>query len=640
MDPGPESEDLYQPEPELAPILPMLPWRVPTAPPLSTMAQSDTSDTGRSFSMPTDGLSSTNFSQRHEAATPEAQMIYPASHNRGVRSFLRNYEFSWKDSRLLFASEPFDVDQAVETPSCAANPNSETASTTTPVANPRVQSSSSRGHEFQHLFGADLLGIGGLAASWAASGVGGNLQTTSATYAVSSTSSESQSTAGTDPDTQTPRPPQAVIAYGRAIDEMVELFLDHYLRSYAPQRSQKRNSAARNDQDASLGGRDSARRTNRNGKSTSRTSGSSKRKPIGGSGESEDEDSHGKGQNSSATARFANSPYLACPFLKFKPKSYLKACGVKLTTISHVKDHLKGKHYKQYCTKCYKTFEKDNTTDHGCIPKPTAPVELITNQKLQAIERRVDRTKSLREKWQSIYKVLFPDEPLCLDPFLDLIRSEKIKEIEDYLRSRGTLDLLQAVLEGSEFRGENAAKICRLFREEFFPRLLSLECAFDGEMDSLSNVSRKLAEDDNQTAELAHPDRTLDPDPDGIHAFVSRFTQSHGLQHSPDSTEIIQTYPFMDLNGHSTAFDGQPSIDVDDRQRPNTVEIADPELTGPESNMWNIPIGSGEHPTDAELSCLLFTEDEAFGPRDVDGFMSWNMRRQYKVLTYFGSVIV
>ncbi|KAL6408825.1 hypothetical protein AUP68_07771 [Ilyonectria robusta] len=590
VDLGPES---------MHPFQPMMPWRE------STAGQSDTSDTGKSLSMPTDRLSSANLSQRHEAATPEAQMVHPASHNRAIRSFFRNYEFSWKDSRLLFASESFDFDRAPETPSCIADPGSGTASTKTPIANPRSESNLSRAPELQRLLGAGLFGMDGLAASWAAGGV------------------EPHSAAMTDLDTETLRPTQAVFAYGKTLDEMVEYFLDHFLRSYAPQRSQKRNRATRNDQDASLGGRDSARRATRNGKSTGRTNGPPRGKLIGGSGEDEDEDSHGKGQRSSATAHFASLPYLACPFLKFKPNAYT-ACAVKLTTISHVKDHLKGKHYKRYCTKCYQTFGKRDTTNHGCIPKPTAPVELITTQKLEALDRRVDRTKCLTEKWQYFYKVLFPDAPLCRDPFLDLIRTEQTKALEDYLRSRGAMMLLRAVVKHSKFRGEIAAECYRLYHEEFFPRLLELESAFNSDMDSLNDISGELAEHDNQTPDLAHRGQTPVADPDEIFTFVSRFTESHGLQRSPDPTEPIQTYPFMDLNGHSTSFDGQPSIDIGDRQRPNTAEMRDLEHTAPASNMWNPPFNFSECQTDAEFSCPLFAEDATFETRNEEGFMSWN----------------
>ncbi|KAH6987072.1 hypothetical protein EDB80DRAFT_898341 [Ilyonectria destructans] len=609
----PEFKDLPRPGANRESVLPSGPPEIPTTRRSQTTSLPEPSDGGASFSVPVDCPSSANLSHR-EITNPETQTTHSTSSdidNRAIGLFPWKYQFSWEDSSLLFANEPFNVDGTAQTLSSKASPNSEIAFTTPPVSNPRSKTSLRGDHESWSFLGTGLFGVRASTESWAASDVARDLETESEAWAVSSTNSTSNSISKRDLD------PQFIIAHEDVIDRLVMLLFDDYTRSYAPQRSQKPGSTTGKDQSVSHSDCDSTRRTERNGIPTKRASRQTRRKAIKGSGESEDGDSPDKGKSTSGTPRLKKPRVFACPFLKWRPESYVAICTKKMTRIRDVRAHLIKKHYVPYCINCYKALANGTASIHGCIKKPTAPVECVTDEKLEAINERADRRKSHEQQWQQFYGVLFPGEPMCLDPFLDSVVEEEMDELTSYVEHGGLGELLREEIKIMGFRGETAARFYKGAMRRFVPKAAALLRAYNSERHSHCDVLGKPTQDYDETAAFARSYQTLDAD-------VLAEIALHSTQHPPDPTTATHTFSFEDLNGHTTTFGDQRSMDMDSMEIPDTFDVVHPEFTGSESNMWNTPIVSGEYQTDAEFSCLLFSEDETLETGNAEGSM-WNI---------------
>lgn len=314
-----ESKDLPRPGANRESVLPSVPPELQKTGHSQTESLSEPSAGGGTFSGTLDCPSSANLSHRE---------IDDAS----IGLFPWRFEFSWEDSRLLFANEPFDVDGTAQTLSSKASPNSETAFTTRPVSNPRSKSSVRGDHESWSVLGTGLFGAGGVAESWAASDVARDLEVESEAWADSSTSSISDSISERDVE------PQFAIAHQDYMDRLFMLLFDDYTRSYAPQRPQKSGSATGKDQSGSHAHCDSTRRTERNGIPTKRASKQTKHKAIKGSGESEDGDSSGKGKGTSGAPRSKKPRAFACPYVKWRPRSYEAICTNRMTRIRDVRN--------------------------------------------------------------------------------------------------------------------------------------------------------------------------------------------------------------------------------------------------------------------------------------------------------------
>ncbi|KAK7425766.1 hypothetical protein QQZ08_007742 [Neonectria magnoliae] len=604
LDPEPIFEGSHQPEVTHEVILSLIPLTFSTVPPPQTMTLSELSDTGRSLSLPTDGLSSTMPSQHHEIGDSETQGTQSTSDGAIFGPILRNLEFSWENSGLLFGGEPFDVSRAAETQSCKSSFNSKSRSTTPSASHSESQGMLFGGCEPHHALvsGEGLLGIGGSTESWVAGGVADySLEIAPPASSVSSTASSVSSTVARSnhvPE-RDPTSIQATIAQDQAIDRLAGLLLDDYVRSYAPQRTQKRNSRNR---DVYHVDRDD-KKADRNSTPAKRTRQRASRKTVNGSGDDEDEDSRDGVQCSAGTARFEDSRRLACPFLKWNTARYKEMCSLKLQNISYVKDHLRKKHYTPYCARCYM---KDAPSGHVCTLQSRAPVGLITLDKLRAINERAARTKSLEEQWQRLYAVLFPDEPVCLDPFLSDYASQTMQNAEHYCRFGGGRELLLDELKDLGLRGQELAKVCEHVCERWLPQVLIMYTS-GREAHSPDDVLGELPRDDDQAGEPVYPDLALDPN-----------------AIDPDS-------PALGLNGNFAlmpeAFDRQPSIaGVNGWEPENIAGTEEVGHTGPASDALEAPMNSFGLLADDGFSCLLLSEeDEVNETRYADASLGWNI---------------
>lgn len=300
----------------------------------------------------------------------------------------RRFEFSWKDSRLTFAGEPFtakDVRHRSEASVAGSTRNAD--------VNSSASSSQTRECELwiPRLFEIPLV----------------------------------------------------------VQEQMVDILDDYYWRMYRPQRSKKRNQSAKMGykylDTASTSPYTRTASTSRPAKPGP----SRRRRVTDGSGDSEDEDDHTKGDAMPRARVKETSRYFACPFLKWRPWEFKNQCMCLLDTISHVKDHLVKRHSPFYCKSCFRVFIKEDLlAAHERLRCPRRRVEVVdfmTKEKFDAIKKRADGTKPFEEQWRHIFRILFPDVPWCPSPYMGDLTVERLKHLERVLKDDGR-DLLHQSL--------------------------------------------------------------------------------------------------------------------------------------------------------------------------------------------------
>ncbi|KAM0541670.1 hypothetical protein ACHAPJ_013145 [Fusarium lateritium] len=528
-----ELEDLDHPDPGTTMMSPIS-LELPTPMPPQTMSLSEVSQSGASLSVPADTLSSTGISYTGE------QMRLPATQDEVPPLFSWKYEFSWEDSCLCFDGKPLELVKTHEDGHSKANPGSEIPSSKSLATLPRSQSPPFPGDEFM-LFG--LAGIGSFhdsAEHWDPNELSQDLEVASTACSISS--------GGFTPDTVTwdglitqASDSELSIEMDKRLDWIVELLVDDYYRSYAPQKSQRCRGAAQNKNMNHAPG-DSGTKARRSGKSAASRRGSGRRKAASSGGESEDGDNRGDRQHSSGSRKSKNSRRFACPFLKLMPQKHGTRCTLKFMTISHVKDHIRRKHRDTiYCPKCHMVFAEGQILPHTCVYFGT-PDGLITKERLEAINNRVDRSQSHEEQWQQIYRVIFPNQTPCFSPYLNNAEEEKLRHAEEYLRSGSAQMILHEEMKDWGFDAESRAKFSRLLYHRYYPRLW-LNYAPNGE------VNPCIVGDNDQTHSLTQPSQTVDPRE--INMLIPYDTARSELQHVPNISTMIQSNQILTLAEHS-----------------------------------------------------------------------------------------
>ncbi|KAM0438980.1 hypothetical protein ACHAPT_001741 [Fusarium lateritium] len=525
-------EDLAQPGDGLESILPLHHSRIPAASPVQTISQSASSNAGRSFSLPTDGRSLINATQHHGTTQTDQSALPGVYEAAGLLP--RHYEFSWEDSRLLFGGQLFDMVGGAEAPSSQPSPIPEVTSLTPPASPPRSRAQTCLSNDTQDL----VAGAGGFADS----------------------DSVTSSCRGSNFTVDGELNPQVF----RAIDWTVDLLFDDFVRSHAAQKSQNPSKISRS-QDVSHASRDS----HRVNKSTKRGERSSKRK---GSGEDEDEDPR-KGKATSRSARSQTSQYLACPFLKWRPRRYRQRCMRRLSTISHVKDHLKKEHYHPYCTNCYCTLPGDRRDHHICENVPAAPpVEPVSYGARKKIDLAIKKPNPVIEKWQDIYRAIFGTEPSCpSSPFLDYDAWETVERVREFISSDSSKAIIAKRGQSLRAQGIDPDKVELLIIDQLFARVASLLDSGNQEQSS-GGVPVDETHNDNYLTAPACSNQARNPDD----ASVLSGTDSYGVQGFHDATVIPQMSPVLGLDEH---FETMPRTDVDWKSL-NAAAIGDLEPSG------------------------------------------------------------
>jgi hypothetical protein len=240
----------------------------------------------------------------------------------------------------------------------------------------------------------------------------------------------------------------------------------------------------------------------------------------------------------------------------------------------------------------------------------------MTADKLREINMRADMRKSHMEQWYRLYKVLFPNEPLCFSPYLNNAQEEMLSHAEKYLRSQRSQMILQKEMQDMGFQGEIRDRIFDLVFYRFLPAAWS-NYAPDGEVYSSEDESVELTHDDDEATEYPWPGETIDPNV--ISTTILEDTGNYGLQQPPDPTAAAHAYTAPGLAGPSApvpgAFETQPNIEGIASEEPiHATEIGDPGLTGP---------GAFGHLTDGDFSRLLWSEGHQAYGTELD--LTWNV---------------
>ncbi|KAK4185811.1 hypothetical protein QBC35DRAFT_296604 [Podospora australis] len=110
----------------------------------------------------------------------------------------------------------------------------------------------------------------------------------------------------------------------------------------------------------------------------------------------------------------------ACPFYKHNPTKYKHVktcCGPGWPSVHRVKEHVYRSHSsKNYCQRCMEHFESGEELQEHC--QSEKPCKLIKNKtadfcsdaKEKSLRARIKSGLSEEEKWQDMYKMLFPGE--------------------------------------------------------------------------------------------------------------------------------------------------------------------------------------------------------------------------------------
>ncbi|KAF4968993.1 hypothetical protein FSARC_3647 [Fusarium sarcochroum] len=464
-----EFEALGHHDPETS-ILPSFPLELPAPVPPQTMSLSEVSQSGASLSLPADTLSSTGISRAEE------QTRLPATNVRDASLFPWKYEFSWEGSHLCFDGEPLELVKTHQGRYSEADPGSEIALSTSLAPLPRLQTRSPATNEFEPF---DIAGIG----SFDDRAVGQlfpDLEIASAVCSISSDGSRSD-TVEWDELIPPASDPDLSIEMDKKVDWMVDLLIDDYHRSYAPQRSQRRSDVAHN-KIANHGLGNASTKIQGTSKSTRGRKGPPRRKAAHGAEDSEDEDDRGGEEGPSSAKKASNSRRFACPFLRWNPQKHGR------TDI----------HMEPDCPDCHMRYPVE---PHDCGRFPAVlPIEFITDEKLKAIKERAKRSQTHEEQWQHIYGVLFPDAPRCFSPYLDDREEEELGDAERYFRSPYAQMVLREEMKVMEFDAEMRVKILELVYARFLPGLWPN-----------GGVYPHMSDDKGQPPSLTQPSQTVDP---------------------------------------------------------------------------------------------------------------------------------
>lgn len=135
-----------------------------------------------------------------------------------------------------------------------------------------------------------------------------------------------------------------------------------------------------------------------------------------------------------------NERSFACPYCKWRPVTYGNCQRAVLKEISRVKQHLFRIHVAPiHCVHCYTQFESSELRDahllqRSCKTAPRRNTEFMTEDMMNRIRKRVDPKKTKSEQWYAIYAVLFPEDPLPKDPYVDEVISAELSALEAFAR--------------------------------------------------------------------------------------------------------------------------------------------------------------------------------------------------------------
>lgn len=147
------------------------------------------------------------------------------------------------------------------------------------------------------------------------------------------------------------------------------------------------------------------------------------------------------------------SKLLACPYSKFDPqrysernereKNYRGCSSCFLKDVARLKQHLYRVHRRpeHHCPTCFASFKTRELLDghiveRSCQQQASPFEEKMTPDQLTMIKRR-GMNRRASDAWFDIYKVLFPDSPLPLNPYNDGVHAVTLQDFISFLDRDG-----------------------------------------------------------------------------------------------------------------------------------------------------------------------------------------------------------
>ncbi|KAF5658225.1 hypothetical protein FCIRC_12971 [Fusarium circinatum] len=503
-----------------ADALPFLPSRIAQPELTEVMSSSEPSQSGPSYTVPTQSVSHASNSHHDElllASTDEPRRI-------NYLSWIP--EFSWQDARLCFDGEPLELPATRDDQFSRGGPGSEHEFSISQRSFPHIVVPN-RGHgEFQI---SDITGVGGFV------GANGhqdernfyqNLIKPAESSSSSDTSDSEAAFRGEFIDAS--QPVQDEIAMQEALKSIVEWLVDDYYRSYAPQRRALEAKRKHVDRSSSSSTKKTRATLGRKGAKSKGRRGQA----IDGDEGSDDEESSGNGQNPSITDTFSeNSLLWACPFMKWNPRKYRGSCVKKLRDIYRLKRHIQEKHFSHHCYICFNEFRPEDLAQHEKVCKnlfgrPTRPppVGLITRDMATMINERSSTKLTPREQWERLFKIIFPNKPIPSSPYLDdekiladcygYFRQSYVQRQVDRMTQESGLCHLRETMSPRAFEQLSAELWCGLHIEhETIPHVASEEEIVD--QTQLISTTEDYIPEESQTP----PSRGFGYDQDGLIAI-------------------------------------------------------------------------------------------------------------------------
>ncbi|CEI67269.1 hypothetical protein FVEN_g5824 [Fusarium venenatum] len=383
---------------------------------------------------------------------------------RGVFSFSQSYEFSWqKESGLCFGGEPFGVARTPDDRFSKVDLGSERVLSEPHEPTASLMNQDSRDGLLPSL---SIAGIGSSMEDLSPAILHGDLELESTTSSVSSSTASSSGTIDFDAIAE-PSDPQLVRAMQSYAEWAVELLMDDFYRSCAPQASKARATRASENVTGSALDNVEGKRRGVNGRSRVEPK-SGKRKAVGGDEESEDEGAQDKKRKPSVTEE---SLRWACPYVKWRPMNY--HCKNSPTQLRVIKEHIANVHWKEHCDRCWRwcSTSEEKAAHRFCQVKSGPPPGFMTKEMKFEIFEKKPSGLSHEKQWFRFYEILFSGESQGFSPYVNKAMGNFMDLVEVFFRGPQARKIRDEVISESQFEGPECEQAIKMICDEYLKRM-------------------------------------------------------------------------------------------------------------------------------------------------------------------------
>ncbi|KAH8668415.1 hypothetical protein BX600DRAFT_548767 [Xylariales sp. PMI_506] len=145
-------------------------------------------------------------------------------------------------------------------------------------------------------------------------------------------------------------------------------------------------------------------------------------------------------------------PRLACPFYKKDPLRYRTCHGKVISTIAHLKQHLKRNHQLPvYCPICKAAFDNETVRDQhsesqSCELRTDVVHDGVTAHQRRLLARRASTALDEAGQWFEVFDILFPGfQPRPRSPYINAELSAEMERFQDFLPLRGPTIIVETM---------------------------------------------------------------------------------------------------------------------------------------------------------------------------------------------------